>query len=64
MFHIAFEMEEISSDTENYSVFDDGHVLSKTDWSHVLDNEVDITRWKGNDIKIHANKAKMNYLIN
>ena len=54
-------MEEISSDTEYYSVFNDNHLLSKTSWSYVVDNKVDITKWKNvehNNIKIHINKAK------
>ena len=37
-------MEEISSDNEYYSMFDNDHVLSKTNWSYILDNKVDVTK--------------------
>ena len=54
-------MEEISSDTKYYSVFNNNHLLSKTNWSYMVDYKVDITKQKNvknNDIKIHINKAK------
>ena len=51
-------MEEITEEADYYSMFDDGHEFSQTDWSHLLTNKINSCKWKYtecDDIKIKMN---------